>query len=131
MFTKHSILIIILIIAVFFTPFFISSADNDTGIVPCGTEEKDSCKLEHFFTLIKNIINFLLTKVAVPLAAIGFAWAGWLYMTSGGDSGKTKEAKEIMLGIVIGLLIALAAWLIVSAILKGLGTKGAFNLLKE
>ena len=127
MFTKHSILIIILISVVFLSPFFISAAEDDKGIVPCDT----TCKLTDFFTLIKNIINFLLTKVAVPLAAIGFAWAGWLYMTSGGDSGKTKEAKEIMLGIVIGLLIALAAWLIVSAILKGLGTKGAFNLLKE
>jgi len=116
----HSILFGFILL-VFATPFFVGAA----GLVPC----TDNCNLGDLLELIKRVIDFLLKSVAMPLAAIAFAWAGFLYLTAGGNPAKVSQAHDIFKGVVIGLLIALAAWLIVSAILKGLGVTGAFRLL--
>jgi len=121
---KHTVIHSILfgfILLVFATPFFVGAA----GLVPC----TDNCNLGDLLELIKRVIDFLLKSVAMPLAAIAFAWAGFLYLTAGGNPAKVSQAHDIFKGVVIGLLIALAAWLIVSAILKGLGVTGAFRLL--
>lgn len=110
-----------LLIFIFFAPLFVGAQ----GLVPC----TNNCTIADFLVLINRIINFLLRSVAVPLGAISFAWAGWLYMTAGGNPSKVSQAHDIFKTTVVGLLIALAAWLIVSAILTGLGVTGAFRLL--
>jgi len=68
------------------------------------------------------MINYLLV-LAVPLAAVSFAWAGFLYITAAGDSGKVEEAKGIFKKVAIGFIIALAGYLIVKTI--------TFSLLKD
>lgn len=65
----------------------------------------------------------------MPLAAISFAWAGWLYMSSAGNESNIKKAHEIFGNVVLGLCIALAAWLIVNAIVVGLGVLPKYNSL--
>lgn len=100
------------------------------GLVPCGGSGQNPCGFSDFFVLINNVINFLLFKIATPLAALTFAIAGWMYLTAAGDSGKIKNAHELFKNVAIGFIIALAAWLIVNAILTGLGVKDAFNLVK-
>ena len=113
----------------------VSSTSNSKSIVPnCGKLEtyKDStglvingiktpCDFNYFMILINNIINFLLFVIATPLAALIICYAGWLYLSSGGSSENISKAKKILLNLVIGYVIALAAWLIVKTILKTLG----------
>lgn len=90
------------------------------GLVPCNGPE---CDFDDLVTLIQNIINFLLYTVAVPVATLLFMWAGFKYLTAGGDPGKVKAAHSIFMNVFIGFLIALGAWLVVNLL--------AQTLLKE
>lgn len=106
---------------------------ESSGLVPCGYDDgpqvAEDCRFEHFITLAKNVMNFLLFVIAVPLAAISFAWAGWLYLSAAGNESKVQEAHKIFGYVVLGLAIALAAWLIVNAIVIGLGVGSKYNFL--
>jgi len=93
-------------------------ASADQPLVPCSGADCDFNKL---IELIRRIINFLIFKFAVPLAAISFAVAGVIILTAGGNTNKVEQGKEIAWNVAIGLIIALSAWLIVTAILAGLG----------
>lgn len=86
-------------------------------LVPCS----DNCGFNDLLTLVNTIINFILFVLAVPIAAIMFAYAGFLLIFSGGESGKRTKAKDIFLNVVIGLAVVAAAWLIVHTILSIVG----------
>lgn len=121
---------------------------GSSGLVPCGYQEVSSedvgdsassakaarkaaedCDFWDLLQLAKNIIDFLLYVIAVPLAAIMFAYAGWLYLSAGGNESKVKEAHHIFGMIAMGLALALAAWLIINAIVTGLEVVPKFNPL--
>lgn len=85
------------------------------GIVPCTGAKGDECDFEQLVALGRRIITWLLF-VAVFIAMVLFAYAGFLYMSSGGDEGKVKKAHDIFRKVIIGFIIALAAWLIVYTI---------------
>ncbi len=76
--------------------------------------------------LINNVIKFLLFTIATPLAALIFVYAGFMLLTSGGSSEKMTTAKKILTNLIIGYVIALAAWLVINTILTSefLGYKG-------
>jgi len=95
------------------------------GLVPdCPIE---GCGFNQLMTLINNVITFLLFTVATPLAAIIIAYAGWLYLSSGGNSSDVTKAKKILMNVVIGYVIGLAAWLIVKTIITSLGVDPSIN----
>lgn len=106
---------------------------RDSGLVPCGWQNADmaaeDCTFEDFIVLAKNLMNFLLFTIAVPVAAISFAWAGWLYLSAAGNESKVQEAHRIFGYVVLGLSVALAAWLIVNALVVGLGVGAKYNFL--
>jgi hypothetical protein len=101
-------------------PNFVFSA----GLVTC---DGPDCDWSQFLGMIKEVINFAVA-VGIALSALVFAWAGWLYMSSGGDEGKIKEAHGIFTKVLWGFLFALGAYLIVQLILTSLGadTTGIF-----
>ncbi|MDD4988818.1 MAG: hypothetical protein PHV42_00115 [Candidatus Pacebacteria bacterium] len=105
-----------------------TSSTNPSGLVSCdGTVTIDAtnqtaysnCGFQQFLNLIGNIIGFLL-KVAVSIAAVAFFFAGFLYLTAGGNPGKIEEAHQIFWSALIGIIIMLCAWLLVNTIIKGL-----------
>lgn len=108
-------------------------ASDAGGLVPCGSADSpdaaDDCDFNYFIELVQRVMNFLLFVVAVPFAAISFAWAGWLYLSAAGNEGKVKEAHQIFASVVLGLCLALAAWLIVRAIITGLGVSTEYDFL--
>jgi hypothetical protein len=93
------------------------------GIVPC--DSFVSCNLCSLGQLIQNIINFLL-GLAIPLSAIGFAWSGILYFSSGGSPGQVEKAKKIFKDMFIGFIIAISAWLIIQTLISTLVTGNYF-----
>jgi len=99
-------------------PFFVS-ADNTSGsrFVTC---DGPNCEFSHLKTLIIEVIKFLV-ELGIALSAVVFAYAGWLYMTSGGDEGKVKQAHDLFVRVLWGFLIMLGATLIVGLILTALG----------
>lgn len=107
----------LLVLFVVFVPVYVFA-----DLVPCnGTTVP--CTFDKFIELIQKIVKFLLFDFAVPLAAISFAVAGVMILTAGGNTGQVEKAKEIFWNVLIGLIVALAAWLVVNAILIGLGAE--------
>lgn len=86
------------------------------GIIPCQT----GCGFNDLIALVNNLIT-LLIQLGTLVAAIMFAYAGWLYVTSGGSPSAVSKAKDIFFSVAIGFFFMLAGWLIVSLILKSLG----------
>lgn len=82
---------------------------------------KNPCNFNYLMTLVNNVIHFILFYMVVPIVVIMFVYAGVLLVTSGGEPGARTKAKGIFFNAVIGLVIALAAFIIVKTILITLG----------
>jgi len=61
--------------------------------------------------LIARIVNLLLSFVGIILM-LYFLYAGFLWMTSGGEEKKITKAKDILKTSVIGLFIILSSYII-------------------
>jgi hypothetical protein len=85
------------------------------------------CNFEFFMQLINNIIKFLLVVMAVPIVALIIMYTGYLYITAGGNASQTEKAKGIMFKVVIGFVIALAAWLIINTIITSFNLDPTIN----
>lgn len=57
--------------------------------------------------------RFMLPIMAV-VAVAAIVWAGFLYVTSAVDDGNAEKAKKIIQYVVVGILVALAAYAIVN-----------------
>ncbi len=68
-------------------------------------------------TVINNIISLLITLAIVFVAPLMIAYAGFLLVISQGDSGKRTEARKILTNTIVGIVIALAGYMIVAAIM--------------
>ena len=112
-----------------------TATTTKTGLVPvCNTiidkingGFTNPCDFNYFMILLNSIINFLLFVIATPLAAMIICYAGWLYLSSGGNSSDVTRAKKILMNVVIGYVIGLAAWLIVKTIITSLGVDPSIN----
>ncbi len=103
----------VLLILIAISPTIVFAGPLDKPIVPCnGTD----CTFCHIAQLAQNILNAGI-YIAVFLSAILFAYAGWTLMTAGGE-GKVSEARKIFSNVTVGLILILAAWLIVDLIMK-------------
>ncbi len=85
----------------------------------------DECNWAYLLALANNILQFLVF-LAVPIAAICFAYAGWLYLSAMGNSGQISRAHSIFLNVFIGLVIVLVAWLVVDELFKALVQPGSY-----
>jgi hypothetical protein len=90
-----------------------NSIAPDGALVQCGRGGADpqSCDFAAAIDMVNRLITYLIF-ISVPIAAIAFAYAGWLYLSSGGDSGKVTQARKIFTSVGIGFIIILSAWLI-------------------
>lgn len=94
-------------------------------IVPCtGATGAKPCTFCHIAELAQNTINAGI-YIAVFMSAFLFAYAGWEYITAGGDAGKADKARKIFWTVGVGLVLILAAWLIVDVIMKMFVSEGA------
>ncbi len=113
-----------------------------SGLVPCGVESYpdnttvngvdvsgkivEPCGFNELFDLINGVINFLIFVIALPIAAIMFAYAGFLLAFSGIQPEARSKAKKIFGQVVFGFVLAVAAWLIIHTILSILGYNGSW-----
>lgn len=84
------------------------------ALVPCNGPDCTPC---HVAQLAQNILTFLI-EITVILAGIAFAIAGLMMVTAGGNMGQVEKAKGVFTNVAIGLIILLAAWLIVDTVMK-------------
>jgi hypothetical protein len=108
--------------AILFTAIFLGAAipvfvyAQSGGLVPCSGSMCQAC---HLVQMGDTIVRFLISIFAV-IGAILIAWAGFLMATSAGNMSKRDKGKGILMNTVIGLIIMLAAWLIVDTVMKTL-----------
>ena len=96
--------------------------DGAKGIVTCTT----NCGWNELLAMVARFINYIIFLLAMPLAAIMFAYAGFQLITSGGSSEKKSKAKEIFINVAMGFVFAVAAWLIIHTISTILGYNGSW-----
>jgi hypothetical protein len=68
-------------------------------------------------TVINNIIRLLITLAIVFVAPLMIAWSGFLFVVNPVNAAGKEQAKKILTNTVVGIVIALAGWLIVDAIM--------------
>jgi len=114
-----------------------SGTETGTGVVTdCNTGPIDPntgnyvnpCNFNRLMETINKVINFVLFTLATPLFALIIIYVAWLYLSDMGSAENVKKAKKIFKNVVIGYIIALAAWLIVKTILSSLGFNGPMYL---
>ena len=70
---------------------------------------------------IGTLINVFLGLLGIIFLLL-IIYAGFLWMTAAGDDGKVKNAKNIMITSVVGLIILLSAYAISSFVIEQLTT---------
>lgn len=107
--------LLLFITAFIFAPLFVNAA----GLVPCGQRDlgEPDCQTCHFFVMAQGVIDFIVLKFTPPVAVLLMAISGILMYTSGGSETRLKWAKDILWGVIIGLLIIYGAWMIINSTL--------------
>jgi len=91
------------------------------------TTELPECDFNSLITLVKVLITDLV-YLSTFLAVAAFAYAGYILLTSGGNTSARDKAKGVFMKVLIGYLWILAAWLIVYTITSVL-LKPGYSLL--
>jgi hypothetical protein len=79
----------------------------------------DPCGFSHLVLVAQHVI-YNLVMISTLLAVVVFIYAGFLLMTSGGNSGKKDEAKKMLMKVLWGYLWILVAWVLIYTITKAL-----------
>lgn len=87
------------------------------SLIPCGGKGQDPCEFKHLIILANKIISFLMYSVAVPLAALGFMWAGGNLVLNQNKEGAWNDAKSSFGDIGMGFGIMLGAFVLIKFIL--------------
>ena len=95
------------------------SAQVSKGIDTATTSEMKGKSIDGDKGLIKTVVNVLLWAVGV-LSVIMIIFSGFRYITSAGDTSKTKSAQSTLIYSVVGLIVAIMAWAIVNMVIKRL-----------
>ena len=117
--------IIFILFSIFYFLFSISTPMAQAqGLVPCGpgVAGNETCDFCDLLKLVEIIIDFSLYKIAIPLVVVFVIYGGFMIMTAGSSSERVSQGKKIIQAAVIGILIALLAWLLIDTILKVVAT---------
>lgn len=86
--------------------------------------------------LITALADFIINFIAIPLAVIMIIYAGFLFVTAGGNEEKIRRARRNLLWTVIGVAIILSAKVLITYIQSllggtaGTGAQAILNSLK-
>ncbi len=75
------------------------------------------CGWNEIVFLGQNFLHIALYLASIAVV-VSITYAGWLYITSQGNSSQISKAHGIFTKVAIGLFFMLGAWLIVSEVLK-------------
>lgn len=85
--------------------------------IPCDPAQppnQGGCGIDDFILLVKVVIGFL-QVIIIPLAVGFIVWGGFVIMTAGGSEERVKQGKKIITAAVIGIVISLGAYLLITA----------------
>ena len=96
------------------------------GITTATTADMENKSITGEGGLISILINFLLWTVGILSVAM-IIFSGFRYITSAGDAAKTKSAQTALTYSIVGLIVAVLAWVIVKMVLKQFGIEVEAN----
>ncbi len=96
------------------------------SMIVCGVNGPD-CNFGHLIKLALVVMDNIVV-LATFLVTIAFVYIGFIFLTSGGDVGAKKKAKDTASNVLWGFILVLAAWLIVYTITSVL-LKGGYSYL--
>ncbi len=80
--------------------------------------------------LVFKYINFALPYLALA-AFVAFVYAGFLYVTAYGEAEQVEKAKTMMVWAVIGLVLVIASFTIVSFLVGSAGSPGLLQQINQ
>ena len=134
--TKNTKSFMLLVVFAIFTSFFAfivtaSAATTAAGTNPVSavllkcTQSGVACGFNDFISLINGMIQYGIELIGIAFV-IALLYAGFLYLTSGGDSSKVKKVRDVLYKIMWGMIYTLCGWVIVYFIVKSLGVPTDF-----
>ncbi len=111
-----------------------NGSSPDTGITyECkeiidGKEVYGNCNFDDLIKATKRVTDFA-AKFTLMFSVIVIAWAGFIYLKSGGSSSERDKANKMLLSVAKGIAFILAAWLIVTLITNSLLDKSVSDLV--
>jgi len=105
-----------------FQPIFAGTAlqqeiQTATDVVGKEGFDQDAASAVDLPSTVGRVIRIIIGFLGVVMVVI-IVYAGFLWMTGGGDPDKIKDAKSWMLNAVIGLIILLAAYTISNFVIE-------------
>lgn len=110
-------------LAVIFAFVLLPELTSAAGFVNCNGSTNDPCTACNLVSMGNDILKWLIGVMMVIFAVL-LVVAGVGLVTSGGNPAAKTAAKEKLTNAVIGLVIVLAAWLIVDTIIRSLVSGG-------
>ena len=80
----------------------------------------DEDYIQSFPELLSRILNVVLV-IGVVAVLFYLVWGGLDWILSGGDKGKTESARNKITSAVVGLIILISAWAIMTFVQQLLG----------
>ncbi len=111
---KLSVLVLLLLLLL--PADMVSAQVAPGGFVPC---EGAGCSACHFVSMVNVIITWLFSFMFLVFAVVMFS-AGFGLVTSGGNQAALDVAKSKFQNALVGIIIALAAWVIVDTVMRNL-----------
>lgn len=104
-------------------PLLLNGSDS---IVPEACRSLCPCGVGGALQFVQNIMNVMISA-AVIFMIMFIVWAGFLFIMSVANPESRSKARSMLINAVIGMVIVLAAWLIVDFVMKQLYGEGAFG----
>lgn len=108
---------------VLFAFFALPLVTNAQGLaLQCGGTGQPACEFCHLFTLIQNIINFVLKIIVIPLATLLVVVGGFFIFLGGtGDQKKLDQGKKVLTSVAVGLIIIYGAYIFINTFFTVIG----------
>lgn len=116
------ILPLLLFLFSMFSPVSILAAEN-VNLCPPGSFGTLCNSSVNVNSIVRSGIQILFI-IAVIAATIFLIWGGIKWITSGGDKAKVEEARNTIIGAVIGLIVTFAAYFILNIVATMFGLGG-------
>ena len=118
-----NIAVICLIFTFFTAPLCVNALNDLEKGIKDGLDDSEYNKNSNdtVSNILIKVIKWFLRILAI-LAVLVLIIAGIMYILSGGDEGKVETAKKWIIYAIIGLIVALLAWVIVNLITDLTGT---------
>ena len=85
------------------------------GATPAGTTVNDAAGLKEIEDVFKNVVN-VVVGLAFIASLIMLIWAGFKYLTSGGEPKAVQAAHHTFSWALLGILFLAIAWLVLNLI---------------